>query len=92
MEDFYYTAIYHALQSSPTRGNLAIAIRRLKAKILRLQSKNMRGVPMDTDDNDAAPDEDITTYHYIGHESAQKHECFRTNSTVKDNSKLTTNL
>ena len=64
MEDFYYTAIYHALQSPPTTENLVIAIR-LKAKILYLQSKHMRGVLMDTDDNDGALNEEITTYHYI---------------------------
>ena len=38
MEDFYCTAIYHALKSPPTTKNLAIAIRRLKVKILRLQT------------------------------------------------------
>jgi len=65
MEDFYYKAVYHALQSFPTTENLAIAIRRLKAKILRLQSKHMRGVLMDTDGNDVASNEDITTCHYM---------------------------
>jgi len=64
MEEFYYTAIYHAPQSTPTSENLAIAIRRLKAKILRLQCKNMRGILLDTDDTDAVPNKDITTYNY----------------------------
>jgi hypothetical protein len=65
MEEFYYTAIYHALQSTTTSQNLAIAIQRLKAKILRLQCENMRGILLDTDDTDAVPNESITTYHYI---------------------------
>jgi len=45
--------------------NVAITIRRLKAKILRLDSKHMRGVLMDTVEHYNIQGEDITTYHYI---------------------------
>jgi len=92
MEDFYYTAIYHALQCPPAAENPAIAIRCLKAKIFRLQSKNMRGVLMDIDDNGAAPNEDITTYQYIRSRRRSKHEWFQIYLTIKDKSRLTTNL
>ena len=47
---------------------------------------------MDTDDNDVASSEDITTYHYIGHGSDQKHEWFQTYLTNKDRNKMSKNL
>jgi exonuclease III len=65
MEEFYYTAIYHAIRSTPNTENLAINIRRLKAKILQLTSQTMRGVILDTSENDYMKGEEITTYQYI---------------------------
>jgi hypothetical protein len=65
MEEFYYDAIYHALQTNTNNENRAITIRRLKAKLLRVMSKNMRGVLLDTSENDSIKGEDITIYHHI---------------------------
>jgi len=45
--------------------NVAVTIWRLKAKILRLASKYMRGELMDMVENDTIQGEDIRTYHYI---------------------------
>ena len=56
----------------PGTENIAITIRRLKAKILRLTSQYMRGVLLDTTDNDSMQGEDITTYHYIRSRKRQK--------------------
>ena len=56
----------------PATENIAIAIRRIKAKILRLDSKYMRGVLMDTVEHDNIQGEDITTYHYISSCKRQK--------------------
>ena len=66
MEDFYYAAIYQTVRSPPPPAteNFAITTRRLKAKILRLTSKYMRGVSMDAVKNDTTQGEDITTYHF----------------------------
>jgi hypothetical protein len=64
MEDFYYAAIYHAIRSTSGTENIAITIRRFKAKILRLTCQYMRGVLLDTSD-DSIQGEGITTYHYI---------------------------
>ena len=72
MEDFYYAAIYHAIRSTHMSENIAITIRRLKAKILRLTCQHMRGVLLDTTDNDSMQEEDITTYHYIRSRKRQK--------------------
>ena len=58
MEDFYYAPIYDAVRFPPpsplpATENVAITNWRLKAKILRLTSKHMIGVLMDTVENDA---------------------------------------
>jgi len=73
-EDFCYAAIYHAIRSPLGTENIAITIRRLKAKILRLTCQYMRGVLLDTTDNDSMQGEDITTYHYIRSRKCKKHD------------------
>ena len=82
MEEFYYAAIHHAIRDTLLTENLATTLRGLKAKIIRLSSKNMRGVLMDTADTDAIPDEDITTYHHI---RSRRRAKSRTVSQVLDN-------
>ena len=63
------------MQYDPPPGteNIAITIRRLKAKILRLTGQYMRGVLLDTTD-DSMQDENITTYHYVRSRKLQKHD------------------
>ena len=65
LENFYYDAIYQAIRDHHATANLRQKINRLKAKILRLTSKHMRGILLDTVDTDALQNEAITTYHYI---------------------------
>ena len=72
MEDFYCEAIHDVVRSPLATENVAITIRQLKAKILRLASSYMRGVLMDTVENDNIQGEDITTYHYIRSRKRQK--------------------
>jgi len=72
MEDFYYAAIYQAIRSPPETENIAITIRWLKAKILRLTGQHMRGVLMGTVENNNMLGEDITTHHYICSHKRQK--------------------
>ena len=71
-EDFYYDAIHHSIRSPLANENVAPTIRRLKAKILRLASSYMRGVLIDTVENDKPQGEDITTYHNTGSRKRQK--------------------
>ena len=56
----------------PGTENIVITVRRLKAKMFRLTSQYMRGVLLDTTDNDCMQGEDITTYHYICSRKRQK--------------------
>jgi hypothetical protein len=48
MEEFYYDALYHAIQTNTNTEKRAITIRRLKAKLLRVMSQNMGRVLLDT--------------------------------------------
>jgi len=88
MEEFYYETIHHAIRSPLATENVAITIRRLKAKILRLTSNHMRGVLMDTGENDNIQGEDITTYHYIRSRKRQKTRLVTHIIDSKDNSRL----
>ena len=54
------------------KDNVAITIGRLNAKLLRLASNYMRGVLMNTVDNDRVQGEDVTIYEYIRSRKRQK--------------------
>jgi hypothetical protein len=48
--DFYYNAVYQAIRNSHTTENTALVLRQMKAKVVRLNSRNTRGVLMDMTD------------------------------------------
>ena len=82
LENFYYAALYDAIRTPPTTENIATTIRRLTAKIRRLSDQQMRGVLIDTAENDAVLNEDITTYHYA---RSRKRSKARQVSQILDN-------
>jgi len=47
MENFYYSAIYSALQDTTPQTTQAVALKKLKAQIIRLDSKHHLGMFID---------------------------------------------
>jgi len=88
MEDFYYEAIHHAIRSPFATEYVAIPIRRLKAKILRLASSYMRGMLIDTVEKDKIQGEDIITYQYIRSRKRKKTRLVKHILDEKDNTTL----
>jgi hypothetical protein len=72
MENLYYEAIYDTLQDPTHHAAKASTLKRLKAKIVRLNSVQKRGVLLDNADQGKIKGEDISIYHYISSLKSQK--------------------
>jgi hypothetical protein len=65
MEEFYYATIDQAMKSNGNPTSRAIAIRHLKAKLLKVLNKQRRNILLDTAEHDLIEGEGITTHQYI---------------------------
>jgi hypothetical protein len=62
MENLYYHMIYQLISDpAPVEGK-AVHLRRLNAKIIRLNAATQRGILLDTHEADRMPGEDISIH------------------------------
>ena len=64
MENFYYNAVYSVLQDTTPQTTQAVALKKLKATIIRLDSKHHLGMFIDNGEQDRITGEEhpSTTY------------------------------
>ena len=72
MENFYYDVIYRVLQDPANYAKKAIALKRLKPKIIRLNNVRQLGVLLDSGDPDRIVGEELSVRHYIKATKRQK--------------------
>jgi len=65
MENFYYTAIYDVLQEPDQHRSKTLAMRRLKAKITRLNSIHHQRLLVDTGEQDRIMGEEPSLHHLL---------------------------
>ena len=65
MEHFYYSAMYDVLQGERDSGDKALALKSLKAKIIRLNSTYCRSMWVDNGVEDRFGEEDPSLHHLI---------------------------
>jgi hypothetical protein len=71
-ENFCYEATYDILKDSAHYAAKAVSLKRLKAKIIRLNSVQQRGVLLDNAEPGKITGEDVLIYHYITSLKRQK--------------------
>jgi hypothetical protein len=81
MENFYYSTIYDILRESADHNTTAIALKRLKAQIIRLHSQELHSIYLDNAEQDAVNGEEPTMYHII---KAKKRQTNRTITHITD--------
>jgi len=88
MENFYYTATYGVLQEPDQHTSKTLAMRRLKAKIIRLNSIHSQRLLVDTGEQDRIMGKEPSLHHLL---KARKHQARRlTKQIYEDNSTLQT--
>jgi hypothetical protein len=66
MENFYYSAIYSELQATTPQTTQAVALKKkLKAKIIRLNSKHQLGMFIDNGQQDHTTGEETSLHHLL---------------------------
>ena len=65
MENFYYSAICSALQDTTPQRTQAVALKRLKAKIIRLNRKHHLGIFIDNGEQDRINGEEPSLHHLL---------------------------
>jgi len=65
MEHFYYSAMYDVLQGERDSGEKALALKSLKAKIIRLNGIYYRSMWLDNGVQDRFGEEDPSLHHLI---------------------------
>jgi hypothetical protein len=65
MENFYYSAIYDVLQALGSNNEEALILKRLKAKIIRLNSTHQHAALVDTGDRDRLRGEGMSLHHLL---------------------------
>jgi len=87
MENFYYSAIYSVLQDTTPQTTQAIALKQLKAKIIRLNSKHHLGMFIDNGEQDRITGEEPSLHYLlkIRKWKAQRpvHQVYDTDSSLK---------
>jgi len=88
MENFYYAAIYDVLRESNQHATKLLALKKLKAKIIRLNSTHRQRILVDTAEQDRTAGEDPSLYHLI---KTQKRQASRLiNYIIDDDGNLQT--
>ena len=87
MENFYYSAIYSVLQDTTPQTTQAIALKQLKAKIIRLNSKHHLGMFIENGEKDRITGEEPSLHHLlkIRNRLAQRtaHQVYDTDGSLK---------
>ena len=65
MENFYYSAIYSALQDTTPQTTQAVGLKELKAKIMRLNSKHHLGMFIDNGEQKRVTGEEPSLHHLL---------------------------
>ena len=65
MENFYYSAIYSVLQDTTPQTTQAVALKKLRAKIIRLNSKHHLGMFIDNREQDRIKGEETSLHHLL---------------------------
>ena len=65
LENFYYKAIYQALQTPDNYAQKATESKGLKAKVIRLHSAQRYGILLDNGETDRMLGEDLSIHHFI---------------------------
>jgi hypothetical protein len=65
MGNFYYNSIYQLLQASENHVRKATALKRMKAKIVRLNRVQQQGILLDNGEQDRIVGEELSIHHLI---------------------------
>jgi hypothetical protein len=72
LENFYYEAIYTALQEDNLRDTTFITLKQLKAKIVRLYHETHHHLFLDNDDRNKMEDEEPSLHHLLKRHKRQE--------------------
>jgi hypothetical protein len=81
LENYYYSVMYDLLQKQQDSGTKSMALKRIKAQILRLNNEYYRSVMVDNKECDRFNDEEPSLHHLI---QEQKRQQQRTLRTIRD--------
>ena len=65
MENLYYAAIYDVLRETNQCASKLLALKKIKAKIILLNSTHRQRILVDTAEQDRTAGEDPSSYHTI---------------------------
>jgi len=77
MEEFYYPAIYDVLQIPEPRTDKMLKLKKLKSKIVRLNSTYRQRVMIDTEEHDQIAGEYPSLHHLLKSRKRQEHHLIR---------------
>ena len=87
LENFYYSAIYSVLQDTTSQTNQAVTLKKIKAKIIRLNSKHHLGMFIDNGEQDHIMGEEPSLHHLLKIRKRQAqcpvHQVCDTDSSLK---------
>ena len=87
MEIFYYSAMYSVLQDTTPQRTQAFALKKLKAKIIRLNSKHNLGMFTDNGEQDRITGEEPSLHHLLKIRKRQSqrpvHQVYDTDGSLK---------
>ena len=86
LEDFYYSAIYDAIQEPITHTQKMTTLKKLKAKLIRLNSTHRQKLILDTGEQDNMIGENPSLHHLI---KVRKRQASRTIKTICDDQDIT---
>ena len=77
MEEFYYSAIYDVLQIQESHADKMLKLKKLKAKIVRLNSPYRQRVMIDTEEHDQITGEYPSLHHLLKRRKRQEGRLIR---------------
>ena len=77
MEDFYYSAMYDVLQVPEPHADKMLKLKRLKAKIIKLNSPYRQRVIVDTEEHDQIAEEYPSLHHLLQSRKRQENSLIR---------------
>ena len=81
MEDFYYKALYEVLLEPIQHAQKMTMLKKLKAKLIRLNSTHRQKMMIDTEEQNRLPVENPSLYHFI---KSRKRKHKRTIQQIRD--------
>jgi hypothetical protein len=65
LENFYYATIYEIINKTTDNKQTSIALKRIKAQIVRLHNKELQSIFLDNNEQERINEEEPTIYHII---------------------------